>query len=95
MGALRRLDKTELQHGKIEGMSLARWYEVSGLVSVGACVWANLPTAALAQASDPSPPRATLGVGGAYLFGLIAGFVIFALREAVATRKAHLAGQQK
>jgi hypothetical protein len=76
-------------------MSHARWYGLSGVVTAATYVWANLSGSALAQASDTPGPRATLGVGGAYLFGLIMGLVIFGLREAVATRKAHLAGQQK
>lgn len=66
-----------------------------GEVGQRACVcvagWFALAGSAAADAPEASEPASTgLGLGGAYLFGVCAGLAIFAVRYALAQRKAHL-----
>jgi hypothetical protein len=61
---------------------------------VRVCVASWLALAGNAAAEDAEAAGALssgLGLGGAYLFGLLAGLAIFGVRYALAQRKAHLA----
>jgi hypothetical protein len=66
--------------------------EVGQGVRVCVASWLALAGSAAAEDADAADSLSSgLGLGGAYLFGLLAGLAIFAVRYAVAQRKAHLA----
>jgi hypothetical protein len=72
--------------------------DVIGRVGQQACVCVALVCALCsgARAEDASAANGSgIGLGGAYLFGLIAGLAIFGLRHALMQRKAHLANHGK
>src|SRR4051812_44875088 len=71
------------------------WYALTRMLIVSGCVWLAQQAHALAQADAGSTRPAPFGVGGAYLFGFALGLVIFGLRQAIAARKAHMAGLKK
>lgn len=72
--------------------------DVLGRVGQQACVCVALVCAlcSSARADDANAADGSgLGLGGAYLFGLIAGLAVFGLRHALMQRKAHLASHGK
>ena len=64
--------------GRLAPLCATSWLAASGL----ACADAGVPGADAGSG---------LGLGGAYLFGLIAGFAMFGIRYALEVRKSHLA----
>jgi hypothetical protein len=59
--------------------------------AVYVCVLCSAPAAsALADEGAEATLSSGLGLGGAYLFGLVAGLVMFAVRYAMDVRKSHL-----
>jgi len=73
-------------------MARAELGEVGQRVCVCVASWLVLHGGAAADDPDAAAPLSSgLGLGGAYLFGLLAGLAIFAVRYAVSQRKTHLA----
>jgi hypothetical protein len=90
------MDKTKQQRRKIVAMARRTRDEVGRAAGVCAFLCCSPASLALAEASKDSEPASSgLGYGGAYLFGLAAGLLMFAIRYAIDARKAHLAAYGK
>lgn len=83
------MDKTKQPVSKILAMTKRARDQVVRVLYV--CALGSAP-AALALADDGEASVSSgLGLGGAYLFGLLAGVAMFGVRYALDVRKSHLA----
>lgn len=83
------MDKTKQAMTKILAMS----ERARGQVVRAVYLWALCSTpasSALADEGAEASMSSGLGLGGAYLFGLLAGLIMFAVRYAMDVRKSHL-----
>jgi hypothetical protein len=88
------MDKTKRAVSKILAMAKRARDQVVRVVVV--CALGSVPAAvALANESAEASLSSGLGLGGAYLFGLLAGLIMFAVRYAIDVRKSHLAAYGK
>jgi hypothetical protein len=86
------MDKTKHREGKIVRMARGRVHEIALLVGATTSMWASLGgSAAAAPTIAAMPSDSGLGLGGAYLFGSLAGLALFGVRLALDVRKRHLA----
>ena len=83
------MDKTKQAVSKILAMSERARDRVVRAVYVWALCSAPAASA-LADEGAEASMSSGLGLGGAYLFGLLAGGVMFAVRYAMDVRKSHL-----
>ena len=83
------MDKTKHAVTKILAMSERARDQVVRAVYV--CALCSAPAAsALADERAQASMSSGLGLGGAYLFGVLAGLVMFAVKYAMDVRKSHL-----
>jgi hypothetical protein len=88
------MDKTKQAVTKILAMTKRARDQVVRAVFV--CALGSVPAAvALADEGAEASLSSGLGLGGAYLFGLFAGLVMFAVGYAIDVRKSHLAAYGK
>ncbi len=83
------MDKTKQAVSKILAMSKRARGQVVRAVYVYALCSAPLASA-LADEGAEATLSSGLGLGGAYLFGVLAGLVMFAVKYAMDVRKSHL-----
>jgi hypothetical protein len=84
------MDKTKQRMRKIVTMMKHARVRVAEAAYV--CALWSTPALALAdEAKAPEISGTGLGLGGAYLFGLAAGLIMFAVRYALDVRRSHLA----
>lgn len=84
------MDKTKQRMRKIVTMMMRARERVAELACV--CALWSAPALALADAEKSGQMSGTgLGLGGAYLFGMAAGLIMFAVRYALDVRRSHLA----
>jgi hypothetical protein len=86
------MDKTKQRVSKIVAMPKNARQQVGRAAWVCALLLCSGSTLAFADADKAGEELGSgLGLGGAYLFGLSAGLLMFGVRYALDVRKAHLA----